>query len=120
MGRFNVISVDVDGCTYLNQRINKLMCKILWICGWVEVGSCIDTWQKLLRQLINSSINTRKIAKLCVDVYGCGCDYVNVNGADSASVYVHENVVGCVDVCMKKFSASIDKAKWLCYNGLTK
>ena len=50
----------------------------------------------------------------------CGCVCVNANVADFVSTYVHGNVAGCVDVCMKKFSASIDKAKWLCYNNLTK
>lgn len=118
MGGFNAIDVDVAGCTYLNQPINKPMSKILWICGLVEVGSYTDTWPKLVHQPINPLINTRKFVKLCVDKYGCGC--VNVNGAVSVSANGNGNVASCVDVCMKKFSASIDKAKWLCYNGLTK
>ena len=77
----------------------------------------VDTRLKLVHQFINPSVNTRKIVKLCANVCGYGCDYVNVNVAVSASA--NENVAGCVDV-YEKFFASIDKAKWLCYNGLTK
>ena len=117
VGGFNAIGVDVAGCTQLNQRINKPIGKILWICGWVEVGSCIDTWPKLVRQLTNSSTNTRKIVKLCVDVCGYGYGCVNANVTDSVSAHGNGNVAGCVH---EKFSAPIDKAKWLCYNGLTK
>lgn len=78
---------------------------------------CVDIWPKLVRQPINPSINTRKIVELRVDVceYGCGC--VNVNVADSISA--NGNAAGCVDV-HEKFFTSIDKAKGLCYNGLTK
>ena len=47
-------------------------------------------------QLIDPSTNTRKTAKLCVDVCGYGYDCVNVNVADSASVNSNENVVGYV------------------------
>ncbi len=74
-----------------------------------------------MRGPINPSTNTRKIVKLRVNIcrYGYGC--VNVNVIVSESTYVHENVVGCVDVRMeRKFSASIDKAKWICYNSFTK
>nr|DAZ41671.1 MAG TPA: hypothetical protein [Caudoviricetes sp.] len=35
-------------------------------------------------------------------------------------VSANSNVAGCVDVYEKNFFVSIDKAKWLCYNGLTK
>ena len=68
-------------------------------------------------QFINTSVNTRKIAKLCVDVCGYGYGFINVNVADSA--FANDNVAGCVDEHEKIFS-SIDKVKWLCYNGLTK
>lgn len=77
----------------------------------------IDTRLKLVHQFINPSINTRKIVKLCVDVCGYGCGCVNVNVV--VSVFANGNVAGCVDV-YEKFFAPIDKAKWLCYNGLTK
>ena len=77
----------------------------------------VDTRLKLVHKPIKPLTNTRKIAKLCVDVYGYGCGCVNVSVAVSASV--NGNVAGCVDV-YEKFFASIDKAKWLCYNGLTK
>ena len=83
---------------------------------WLMCG-CMDIWLKLVHQPINPSANTRKIVKLCVDVCGYECDCVNVNVADSVSA--NENVAGCVDVYEKIFT-SIDKAKWLCYNGLTK
>lgn len=83
----------------------------------VKVDSCIDTWTKLVHEPINSSTHTRRIAKLGVDVG----DYTNANVAVFVSTYVYENVADYVDVCMKrKFFISIDKAKWLCYNGLTK
>ena len=64
--------------------------------GQVEVSSCIDTKPKLVHQPINLSTNTRKIAKLRVDVCGYGYGCVNVNVA--VFVYGNENVVGCVDV----------------------
>ena len=68
----------------------------------------MDGRSKLVHRPINPSINTRKIAKLCVDVYGYGCDCVNANVADFASA--NGNVAGCVDV-YEKFFASIDKTK---------
>lgn len=56
-------------------------------------------------QLINSSTNTRKIVKLCVDVCGYGrgyeCGRANVNVADFASA--NGNVAGCVNVYEKFF-----------------
>ena len=102
------------------------MCKILRICEWVGdvwwMRRHIDGWSKLVYRPINPSTNTRKIVKLCADVYRYRyryrCGRVNVNVADSASV--NDNVADCVDVYEKIFSASIDKAKWLCYNGPTK
>ena len=54
-------------------------------------------------QPTNSSTNTRKFAKLCVDVCGYGCGCVNANVAVSASAYVYENVADCVDVYEKIF-----------------
>ena len=77
----------------------------------------MDGWLKLVRQPINPSTNTRKIVKLCVDVCGYGYGCVNVNVA--VFVSANGNVAGCADA-HEKFFASIDKAKWLCYNGLTK
>ena len=74
-------------------------------------------WPKLVHKLIKPLRNTRKIVKLCANVYEHGCGCVNVNVVDFASV--NGNVAGCVDV-YEKFFTSIDKAKWLCYNGLTK
>lgn len=82
------------------------------MCGY------IDTRLKLVHQPTNSLTNTRKIVKLCVDVCGYGCGCVNANVADSVSANGNENVAGYVHE--KNFSASIDKAKWLCYNDLTK
>ena len=72
---------------------------------------------KLVRQPINPSTNTRKIVNLCVDVCEYGYSCVNVSVAVSASA--NGNVAGCVDV-YEKFFTSIDKAKRLCYNDLTK
>ena len=77
----------------------------------------VDTRLKLVHQSINQSTNARKIVKLCANVYEHECGRVNVNVVVSASA--NGNVAGCVDV-YEKFFASIDKAKWLCYNGLTK
>lgn len=78
---------------------------------------CMDRWLKLVHRPINPLTNTRKIVKLCVDVCVCGYGCVDVSVADSVSA--NGNVAGCVDG-YEKFSVSIDKAKWLCYNGLTK
>lgn len=71
-----------------------------------------------MHQPLNPSTNTRKIAKLCVNVCGYGYGCVNANVADSASA--NGNVIDYVNVHEKNFFASIDKARWLCYNGLTK
>lgn len=73
----------------------------------------------MLHQPINSLTNTRKIFKLCVDVYGYGYGYGCVNANVAVFVSVNGNAADCVDV-YEKFFASIDKAKWLCYNGLIK
>lgn len=83
---------------------------------WLIRGR-INTRLKLVHQPINPLTNTHKIVKLCVDVCGYGCGCVNVNMADS--VFANDNVAGCVDAYEKIF-ASIDKAKWLCYNSITK
>lgn len=71
----------------------------------------------MVHKPIKPLTNTHKIVKLCVDVCGYGYGFVNVNVADFAST--NDNVIGCVNV-YEKFFASIDKAKWLCYNDLTK
>lgn len=83
--------------------------------GWTNKH--INAQQKLVHRPINPSTNTRKIVKVCANVYEHECGRVNVNVVVSASA--NGNVAGCVDV-HEKFFASIDKAKWLCYNGLTK
>lgn len=62
---------------------------------------CMDRWLKLVHRPINPSINTRKIAKLCVDVCGYGYGCVNVNVAVSASA--NGNVAGCVNAYEKIF-----------------
>lgn len=61
----------------------------------------MDAWSKLVRQPINPLINTRKIAKLCVDVCGNGYDCVNINLVDFVSA--NSNVAGCVDMHEKIF-----------------
>lgn len=65
--------------------------------------SCIDTWLKLVPEPINPSTNTRKIVKLCVDVYGYGYGYVNASVVDSASIYGNGNVADCANAHEKIF-----------------
>ena len=71
----------------------------IWIDGrgvwWMR--RCINGRPKLVYRPINSSTNTYKIIKLCVNV--CGC--VNANVADSASA--NNNVAGGVNVYEKIF-----------------
>lgn len=73
---------------------------------WLMRG-CMDIWSKLVHQPTNPSINTHKIVKVCVDVCGYGCDYVNVNVA--VSVSANDNAIGCVDVYEKFFLRLLTK-----------
>ena len=70
----------------------------MWMGGW-RVDGCVDTWIGSKSWCINPSINTRKIAKLCVDVCGYRYGCVNVNVADFISA--NGNVAGCVNVYEK-------------------
>lgn len=67
---------------------------------WLMRG-CMDIWSKLVHQSINQSTNTRKIVKVCANVYEHECGRVNVNVAVSASA--NENVAGYVNVYEKIF-----------------
>lgn len=65
--------------------------------GWTN--KYINAQQKLVHRLINPSTNTRKTAKLCVDICGYGYGCVNVNVV--VFVSANDNVAGCVDVYEK-------------------
>lgn len=81
----------------------------VWIYGYIaKVG--VSTYQPINKYTQNHQAVCRYMCG-----YGCGC--VNANVVDSVSA--NGNVAGYVDV-YKKFLASIDKAKRLCYNSLTK
>ena len=73
---------------------------------WLMRG-CMDIWSKLVHQSINQSTNTRKIVKVCANVYEHECGCVNVNVVDFASA--NDNVIGCVDVHEKNFLRLLTK-----------
>ncbi len=66
-------------------------------------GRRIDRRPKLVRQLINPSINIHKIAKLRVDVCGYGYGCINANVAVVASVNGNGYGADCVNTHEKIF-----------------
>ena len=66
-----------------------------------QMHGYVDTRLKLVHKPIKPLTNTRKIVKLCANVYEHECGCVNVNVIVSASV--NGNVAGCVDVYEKIF-----------------